>query len=382
MILRQAEARVRALLSDYPAVALVGPRQSGKTTLAKNLGGAYFDLELPDQRLRLDLLWSETAASRSLVVLDEAQTHPEVFPRLRAAIDADRRRCGRFLLLGSVSPTLMHQVSESLAGRMALCELAPFSLAEVGKDRFDALWLRGGYPDGGILTPRKFPLWQQNYLALLARRDLPNWGLPSRASLTERLFKMLAISHGQILNASQLGQSLGVSYHTIQSYLEYLEQAFLIRRLRPFHANLKKRLVKSPRIYWRDTGLLHALMEVRDLDTLWSQPWVGHSWEGYVIEQILNALETGGTPHEATFFRTSDGHEADLLLRLGQRLLAIEVKLTTEPDPRDLERLEKVGAMVHASGCCLISRTRTPVGSGGRISTHLRGFLDHLASLL
>ncbi|MBI4026739.1 MAG: ATP-binding protein [Verrucomicrobia bacterium] len=378
MIQRKVQGLIQKLLKEYPAVSLIGPRQSGKTTLAKKLGRKYYDLEQTEERLRLDLTWDETIRSRQMLVLDEAQAWPELFPRLRAAIDADRSRKGRFLLLGSVSPVLMKQVSESLAGRMALCELTPFILPEMGTRRADDLWLRGGYPDGGILSAGHYPVWQTNYLALLAQRDLPTWGLPSKPALTERFFRMLAASHGNLFNASQLGQSLGVSYHTIQSYLDFLQNTFLIRRLPPYHAHVGKRLLKSPKIYWRDSGLLHALLGVQDRETLWLQPWVGQSWEGWVIEQILATLQALGRHHEASFFRTSDGLEADLILQMGKHMLVVEIKLSTQPNPHDFDRLEKVAQLTGATQIVLICRTAKTIFTERRISTNLTGFLEHL----
>ncbi len=268
-----------------------GARQCGKTTLARSLGGEYFDLEQPAERLRADLQWEELRRADRLVTFDEAQSWPELFERLRGAIDADRARHGRFLLLGSVSPALTRQVSESLAGRLSLVELSPLLWNELETDTARRrLWLCGGYPDGGVLTPRAFPHWQRDYLTLLTQRDLPTWGLPAKPQTTERLLRMLAALHGQVWNASQVGQSLGLSYHTVNAYLDFLVGAFLIRRLPPYSGNIRKRLVKSPRVYWRDTGLLHALLNTPDDATLLGQPWVGASWEGFVIEQALGAL--------------------------------------------------------------------------------------------
>jgi predicted AAA+ superfamily ATPase len=369
---------IAARLGAYPAVALVGPRQSGKTTLARSLGGSYFDLEQPGDRTRLDLEWDDVCASPRLAVLDEAQAWPDLFPRLRAAIDARRSRAGRFLLLGSVSPALMTQVAESLAGRLSLVELTPFLLGELGTRPQRDHWLRGGYPEGGILAARRFPQWQLDYLSLLAQRDLPSWGLPARPQVTDRLLRMLAAVHGQMWNASAVGQSLGVTHPTANSYVDYLEGAFLVRRLRPFAANLKKRLVRTPKVYWRDSGLLHALLRVATHEDLAAQPWVGASWEGYVIEQIVSSLAAAGRRHDAWFFRTSDGHELDLLLDLEGERWAFEVKLTSQPDPRDFARLDRAADLVGATRRVLVSHTRRPVFSPTRISCGLRPLLQHL----
>jgi len=257
-----------------PAVALLGPRQSGKTTLAKSISKVYFDLEIEQEKLRLDLQWDDVVQSNKPVILDEAQNDPEIFPRLRGEIDRKRKVNGRFLILGSVSPALMKQVSEFLTGRIAICELTPFYFQEVNNKGIDNLWLMGGFPDGGILKKSQFPVWQANYLSLLAMRDLPLWGLPSTPQVTQRLFKMLAVGSGTIWNASQIGKSMGLSYHTVNSYLDFLEHAYLIRKLPPYFANIRKRLVKSPKVYWRDTGLLHSLMEIRNYNELIEQPWV------------------------------------------------------------------------------------------------------------
>jgi len=371
---------VRQRLAEYPAVALVGPRQCGKTTLAHSFDGDYFDLEQPEERLRLDLSWPTLAASPRLVILDEAQAWPEVFPRLRGAIDVDRKRNGRFLLLGSVAPSLMEQVSESLAGRLSLVELAPFVLTELpAKAAQDRLWLCGGYPDGGVLEPKRFPQWQEDYLSLLIQRDLPAWGLPARPQVTRRLAHMLAAVHGQIWNASQIGQSMGLNYQTINSYVEYLEGAFLVRRLPPFHANIRKRLVKSPKLYWRDSGLLHALLQVDSQQALLSRPWVGASWEGFVIEQTLSALSSAGTRFEAFYLRTSDQHEIDLIVEQNGERWAIEVKLTAHPDPSDLERLDKTADLIGADWRFLISQTPRNVEGATTVSCNLRWFLAQVS---
>ena len=379
MISRNVEPVVRERLNRSPAVALVGPRQCGKTTLAQMMGGLYFDLEQESERLRLDLEWGDLEQSTDLVILDEAQSWPELFPRLRGSIDRDRKRSGRFLLLGSVSPSLMTRVSESLAGRLAVVELTPFLMSELKiRAHREALWLCGGFPDGGVLQRDSYPQWQRDYLALLTQRDLPGWGLHARPQTTDRLLRMLTAVHGQTWNASQIGKSLGLSYHTVNSYLDYLEGAFLIRRLSPYRPNIRKRLVKSPKVYWRDQGLLHALLNVTDEKALLSQPWVGASWEGFVIEQAIGVLNTAGRLFEAFFFRTSDQHEIDLVLELDGELWAIEVKLTASPGPGDMARLDKAADLIGATRRYLVSKTKRTVGGIKRASCNLPWLLEKL----
>ena len=380
---RRATARlVRARLDRFPAVALIGPRQCGKTTLARTLSRLYFDAEQNADRVRLDLEWDAVAAGRRLAVIDEAQTWPELFPRLRAAIDADRRRNRRFLLLGSVSPGLMREVSESLAGRLALVELTPFLLSELAGGSLARLWLQGGFPDGGILGGGNYPAWQRDYTALMAQRDLPAWGLPARAQTTQRLLHMLAAVHGQIWNASALGQSLGLSYHTVNTYLDFLEGAFLVRRLAPWNERITKRLIKSPKTYLRDSGLLHALLGIAGREALLRHPAAGASWEGFVIEQILGHLAARGGRFEPFFFRTSDGHEVDLVLQADRLRIAVEIKLAANVAPDDWSRLDRAAEMIGAQHRLLICQTRTPSGSGARRLVNLPAALAHLEDLV
>lgn len=378
IVARQILPELRRRLADYPAVAVLGPRQCGKTTLAKALGGAYFDLEQEPERLRLDLEWAERIAGRERIVLDEAQAWPEVFTRVRGAIDRDRKRNDRFLLLGSVAPSLIAHVSESLAGRLSQIELTPFLWTELAASHRRQRWLNGGYPDGGILDARRYPRWQLDYLALLTQRDLPGWGLAAKPQVTDRLLRLLAAVHGQIWNASQLAQSLGLSYKTVNSYLDHLIGAFMIRRLQPYHANMRKRLVKSPKMYWRDSGLLHALLNVPDANALLMQPWVGASWEGFVIEQVIGELAAQGRPCAPYYFRSSDGHEIDLVLDFGAERWAIEVKLTASPSPADLSRLDKTGNMIKASRRFLVSQTPRSSGDAHRASCNLSGLIERL----
>jgi len=372
---RKVKTLVEQRLNSYPAVALVGPRQSGKTTLARSLSTEYFDLEQEPERLRLDIQWPSLIKTKRLIVLDEAQTWPELFPRLRGVIDEERRRNGRFLLLGSVSPAIMKHVSESLAGRLSLVELSPFILTELPDTPLTELWLRGGFPDGGILTSGLYPQWQEDYLGLLTQRDLPNWGLSAKPQVMQRLLKMLAAVHGQLWNASQIGQSLGLSYHTVNGYVHFLEGAFLIRKLQPWSANLRKRLVRRPKCYWRDTGILHSLLNVQDYKMLLNQPWVGASWEWFVIAQTLDTLNTTGRPVDTWFFRTSDGSEIDLLIRYGNKLWAIEAKLTSHPSLQDFDRLNRAADMVGADKRVLVSQTTQAAMGKDQISCSLSELL-------
>jgi predicted AAA+ superfamily ATPase len=381
MLPRLIEKQVLYLLDRFPAVALLGPRQAGKTTLARSLSPQYFDLEIESEQLKLDLQWENVMSSRQLVILDEAQNAPDIFPRLRHQIDTDRDRKGRFLILGSVSPGLMRQVSEFLTGRIAICEISPFSLLETEGNTLDQLWLCGGFPDGGILQAGQFPVWQNSYIDLLAMRDLPVWGLPAAAPVIKRFFKMLASASGAQWNASQIGKSMGLSYHTVNTYLSYLEQAFLIRRLLPFSANIKKRLVKSPKLYWRDTGLLHTLMGVGSLEDLWVQPWAGSSWENFVIEQILICLNNHAIPHDAFYLRTNTGDEIDLLLKIKSCLWAFEIKLSTTPGKRDLEKLSRIARLIKADNLVLVSRAGDEIDGGDTLSTNLPGILKRLKRL-
>lgn len=362
-------------LRNYPAVCIVGPRQCGKTTLAKSFSPHYFDLEQADDRTRLDLMWPQLITGTELVVLDEAQTWPEIFPRLRGAIDQRRSVMGRFLLLGSVSPVLMTQVGESLAGRLALIELSPFTAGEIAADKMEHLWRTGGFPDA-FLAKEIDLSWPRNYLSLLAKRDLPSWGLPAKPSVTQRLFKLIAASHGGMQNASELGAVLGLHHHTVQSYLDFLEGAFLIRRLPPFFANLKKRLVKTPKMYWRDSGLLHFLLGLAPDADLFGQKWVGESWEGWIIEQIISSRHAQGQDTDAYFFRTSDGLECDLVLESEGKRELIEIKLTTAPSTTDIAKLRKIQDLIGADRLVLLTRSKQTHTKGNTWMTDLPTYLE------
>ena len=381
MIKRHLEPVLLERLRHFPAVAIVGPRQCGKTTLAKTFQGVYFDLEQESERLRLDIEWNQLVSGNSLIVLDEAHVAPEIFPRLRGAIDDDRRRYGRFLILGSVSPSLMKAVSESLIGRLSVLELAPFSLREVPTELQDNRWLRGGFPDGGVMGDGQFPRWQLDYLGLLAQRDLPNWGLNAQPQTTTRLFRMLAVMHGQEWNASQIGKSLGLSYHTVNTYLDHLVEAFLVRRLNPFHANIRKRLTKRSKVYWCDTGLLHALLNVHDQQFLHAQPWVGASWEGYVIDQVLITLRHRDIPFQAFHLRTADQQEIDLVVEVNNQLWTIEVKLTSNPSIDDLARVGKTSDLIDADLRFLVCKEARLMHNANKFVCDLDGLLSYIEDL-
>jgi predicted AAA+ superfamily ATPase len=340
---RDLELALLTSLGHFPVVALLGPRQVGKTTLARavarKLGHAvYLDLERPSDAAKLadPELYLEPLANR-LVILDEVQRHPELFPVLRSLVDAKRTN-GRFLLLGSASPDLARQASESLAGRIVYHELTPFTMNEVAagaRDTRTMLWNRGGFPSS-FLAPtnaRSFA-WREAFIDTHLQRDLPALGVRIPATALRRFWVMLAHYHGQLWNASKIAGSLGVSAPTAKHYLDTLEDTFMIRQLPPFAANLKKRLVKSPKIYLRDSGLLHALLRLATYDDLLGHPVAGTSWEGWVIEQALAASGANGVHTRASFFRTAAGAEIDLVLDRprGQRI-ALEIKLSSAPKP-------------------------------------------------
>jgi hypothetical protein len=280
-----------------------------------------------------------------------------------------------------VSPALMREVSESLAGRLALVELTPFLLAELRTVAATRLWLLGGFPDGGILGGSGFPTWQRNYAALLTQRDLPSWGLPAKPQVTERLLHMLAAVHGQIWNASNLGQSLGLSYHTVNTYLDFLQGAYLIRRLTPWSARLTQRLVKSPKIFLRDSGLLHAMLGISNRESLLRHPSAGASWEGFVIEQLIGDLTARGVEVEPYYLRTSDGREIDLLLRIGTNLVALEMKLAARASPEDVARLERSADLVGAEHRYIVCQTQSPSANANRGVLDLRSALGRLVEI-
>jgi predicted AAA+ superfamily ATPase len=335
MFQRKSALEIRQQLGLSPAVAILGARQIGKTTLAKQIAAEfpdsiYLDLENAQARAKLDQADVFFEANRHrLVVLDEIQNAPELFSTMRGEIDADRRP-GRFLILGSASFKLLQQ-SQSLAGRLALVDMAPLLLSEVHQSFEDiqTLWVRGGFP-GSYTAPQGDAswLWRDAFVRHFLHTDLPALGINVEPELMRRFWRMVAHLHGQLFNASSIAASLGVSSPTVTRYLDHLVQSLMLRRLEPFHANLGKRLVKSPKIYVRDSGLLHYLLGMRNVHDLMGHPNTGASWEGFCIEQICNHLPTGAS---VSFYRTAAGAELDVVVETGRETTGFEIKFSSAP---------------------------------------------------
>lgn len=343
MIKRKCQDSIIELLNESPAVGILGPRQVGKTTLAEEIALSispnpiYLDLESPTDLAKL----TEAEAyfdlhKGKLIILDEIQRTPELFAVLRGVIDRRRRdgfRTAQFLILGSASLDLLKQASESLAGRIAYQELTGINLVEINnlKDtNQENLWLRGGFPDSLLAkTDAASFRWRQNFISTYLERDVPQFGSRIPAVTLRRLWTMLAHHQGGQLNTAQLGASLGITIPTVKRYIELLEDLFLVRTLFPWSGNVGKRLVKTPKVYIRDSGLTHALLNLTTLDDLVGHPIVGASWEGFVIENILSCLPQGVT---SWFYRTSAGAEIDLVIEVNhQERYAIEVKRSLSP---------------------------------------------------
>ncbi|PKO39999.1 MAG: ATPase [Betaproteobacteria bacterium HGW-Betaproteobacteria-3] len=343
-IARPVEAVVRGKLATAAAVVLLGPRQVGKTTLARKIaadwpgGAVYLDMERPADRRRLDDADDYLRRQRGqLVIIDEIHRVPNLFEVLRGVIDDARaagQRTGHFLLLGSAAIELMRQASETLAGRVAYLDVAPLNALETGAEphhiALDALWLRGGFPDSLLAPSDAASLdWRRDFVRSYLERDVPMFAPRLPAESVGRLWTMLAHSQGSLLNQSRLAQALGVSAPAVARYLDLLVDLQLVRRLAPWSGNLGKRLVKTPKTYVRDSGLVHALLELETVDALLGHPVAGHSYEGMVIENLIEAAGERRTPY---FFRSQDGAEVDLLLeRGGQPEVAIEIKRSSAP---------------------------------------------------
>jgi predicted AAA+ superfamily ATPase len=338
MIARRIAPQTAALLAEAPAVLLTGPRQVGKTTLALELAAGrdavYLDLESEADRARLaepELYFADHA--EELVILDEVQRAPGIFEALRGTIDRARREgrgAGRFLLLGSAAIELLAQTSETLAGRVALVELHPLDVTEVGSAKLDTLWVRGGFPDSFLASSDESSLrWRRDFIRTYLERDIPQLGPRIPAETLRRLWTMLAHQQGGLLNAAQLARGLGVSGPTVGHYLDLMVDLLLVRRLPPRLANVGKRLVRSPKVYVRDSGLVHALLGLVDKEAVLGHPVLGGSWEGMAIENVLAVV---GGRAEASFYRTGGGAEVDLVLSWPDgREWTVEAKRTLAP---------------------------------------------------
>ena len=387
MIPRQLETRLTQRLGQFPAVALLGPRQVGKTTLARAGQAAksalYLDLENPADLEKLaDARGYLGAQSGRLTIIDEVQRAPGLFQTLRGLIDERIQAgeaAGHFLLLGSASIDLLRQASESLAGRIATLELTPFTLLEIDPAQQSRLWVRGGFPRGFLAdTEEHSVIWRENFIRTYLERDIPQLGPRIPAETLRRFWTMLAHAQGGLHNAADLARALAVDGKTVARYLDLMVDLLLVRRLPPYFANVRKRLVKSPKVYVRDSGLVHTLLRLDDLDDLLGHPVAGASWEGFVIENLLRAAPERT---QASFYRTATGVEADLVLELpGNRLWVMEVKrgLAPKVEPgllRALEDLQPERAFLVYSGI-----ERYPKGHGIE-AIGLREMAQELAAL-
>jgi predicted AAA+ superfamily ATPase len=323
-------------LSFFPVVGILGPRQCGKSTLVKELikgkdDVLYLDLEKSSDRAKLEnpeqfFYYNKTKQ----VCLDEIQRIPELFPVLRSDVD-NNKRPGRFIVLGSASRDPIKQSSETLAGRIGYLELTPFFQLEIENIKsLHEFWFQGGFPDSLLNSQKMSKKWRENFIRTFLERDIPMIGFDIPPQTIGRLWRMLAINQGQLLNLSTLGKSIGVSHTTIKNYIDLLIQTFMIRELKPFEANLNKRLVKTPKVYIRDSGILHSLLNISGFNDLFAHPVFGFSWEGLVIENACTAV---GEEWDSFFYRTSHGAELDLVLKQGTKTIAIECKVSDAPKP-------------------------------------------------
>lgn len=371
MITRRAAQTVKQALARQAAVALLGPRQVGKTTLALELAGqapsVYLDLEAPADRAKLaDAALYLSAHEDKLVILDEIHRAPELFQTLRGLIDQGRRRgrkTGRFLLLGSASIDVLRQSGESLAGRIAYVEMAPIDATEVPPADHRRLWVRGGFPESFLAANEAdSAAWREDFIRTYLERDIAQFGPRVPAETLRRFWTMLAHGQGGTLNAARMAAGLGISGQTVGRYTDLLVDLLLVRRLQPWHANAGKRLVRTPKVYVRDSGLVHSLLRIPDHETLMGHPIVGASWEGFVIETLLRVApaSTG-----ASFYRTSAGAEIDLVLeRAGGKRWAIEVKLSLSPKPEKGFHLACADLEPERRFIVYPGKERYPVGDG------------------
>ncbi len=336
MIIRKKQKQIQFLLKHFPAVAIVGPRQCGKSTLARLISqkfknSVYLDLENPDDRSKLaepTLFLSQYRGK--LVCMDEVQFMPEIFNVLRSLIDRENKN-GQFLLLGSASPHLLQQSSETLAGRIAYTELTPFTPEEIknpAKDQQQKLWMRGGFPKSFLPGSEQVSmLWRKNFIQTFLERDLSVFGFNVPPESMRKLWMMCAHLHGQPLNLSALGNSLGVSHTTARHYIDVLSGTYMLQKIEPYYANVEKRIRKTPKVYLTDSGILHALLNIEKYDELITHPVAGFSWEGYVLQQIRGSLQEW----QVNYITTSNQTEIDFILTKGNRTVAVECKLSQAP---------------------------------------------------
>ncbi len=359
---RKSEKKLKLLLKKFPCVCILGARQVGKTTLVKNTfrESNYFDLESITVSSRISLDPEGFLRSfKNLVILDEIQSIPELTQSLKVVIDEDREKNGRFIILGSAHPSLIKKASESLAGRVAFIDLETLSQLEYNlensKEKLNDLWINGGYPTICQDHNTQFKSeWFDSYLKTFIERDLSSYNIDIQPQLMRKLILMISHLHGQQWNASAVASSAGITYHTANRYLNILDSAFIARILKPYHVNIKKRLVKSGKVYLRDSGIYHHLLQIQSLDALLSSPYAGNSWEGYIIEEIIKQFSFHIKNPNFYYYRTHTGLEADLILDFGTNVIPIEIKLGSNIQKKWISNLKTVMEDVKAETGILI----------------------------
>ena len=382
---RISTKKVLKYLGFYPVTAILGPRQCGKSTLAKKIINSlpdtiYLDLELPSDLAKLqDTEAFFTLNMETLICLDEIQRLPEIFPLIRSIVDRTNNP-GQFLLLGSASPELLRQTSETLAGRIGYLNLTPLTIMELEYAELRSHWLKGGFPISYLSAdPYLSSSWRENFIRTFLEKDIPALGFSVSTEIVKRLWMMLAHSTGQVINKNNLSNSLGISQPTVTSYIDLLENTFMVRTLQPCHINLKKRMVKSPKVFVRDSGIIHSLLNITNHNDLLGHPVYGLSWESYAMEQIISSLSQW-TP---SFYRTSNGSEIDLILEKGQYRLAVKFKINPSQKPgagfynglRDLSINEAFIV------CPLPENEIYPVGNNIRVSS-VPSFFEYVDKII